>query len=233
MEIKTLASSSTGNAYILSDGHTSLLLECGIPIDKLKKSCNYRLSGILSCLVTHEHKDHSKASKDVMAAGIDLYCSEGTAEAAELSGHRLHIIKAEQQFKIGSWIIKPFSTQHDAKEPLGFLIANGEDKLLFATDTFYLRYKFKGLTHIMLECNYDLQTLDENIATGYVDERRRSRLLRSHMSLQQCKATLQANDLSRMKEIHLIHLSFKNSDAPRFKREIQQITGKRVYIAGQ
>ena len=168
-----------------------------------------------------------------MKYGIDIYCSAGTAETAGLSGHRLHIVKAKQQFNVGPWRIMPFDTRHDVKEPLGFLIANGEDKLLFATDTFYLRYKFKCLTHIMLECNYDIETLDENISTGYVDERRRSRLLRSHMSLQQCKATLQANDLSRVREIYLLHLSYKNSDAVRLKREIQQLTGKRVYIAGQ
>ena len=43
---------------------------------------------------------------------------------------------------------------------------------------------------------------------------------------------LRANDLSRVKEIHLLHLSDENSNAERFKREIQEISGKPVYVAG-
>jgi phosphoribosyl 1,2-cyclic phosphodiesterase len=233
MDIKTIASSSTGNAYILNNGDSSLLLECGVPIEKLKRACGYRLSTCAGCLISHEHGDHSKAARDVMKAGVDLYCSAGTAQALGLEGHRLHTVKAKQQFKIGTWTILPFDVRHDAREPLGFLICSGTEKLLFATDTFYLPYKFNGLTHIMIECNYDIETLDENIGSGYVDQSRRSRLLKSHMSIEQCKATLAANDLSCVREIHLIHLSYMNADAGRFKNEIQRLTGKLVYIAGQ
>ncbi|MEA4947076.1 MAG: MBL fold metallo-hydrolase [Oscillospiraceae bacterium] len=230
ISIKTLASGSTGNAYVIDDGKTPLLLEAGIRIQKIKQGCGYGLSGMAGCLISHEHHDHSKAAADVMACGVDVFCSAGTAEAAGLRGHRLHIVKSKEQFSIGTWRIMPFKTEHDAREPLGFLLSNGTDKLLFATDTFYLHYTFRGLTYVMLECNYALDTLDENIAAGYVDESRRSRLLKSHMSLEQCKATLAANDLSNVRQIYLMHLSFKNSDAARFKREIQRLTGKEVYI---
>lgn len=232
MDIRTIASGSGGNAYIVTDGTTPLLLECGIPIAKIKKGCGYGLTGMAGCLISHSHGDHAKAARDVMAAGVDVYCSQGTAEACGLSSHRLHIVKALQQFHIGAWTVMPFDTRHDAKEPLGFILGNGSDKLLFATDTFYLKYTVPGLTHIMLECNYALDTLDANIAAGYVPESLRSRLLESHMSLEQCKATLAANDLMHVKQIHLIHLSAHNADAERFKREIQRLTGKVVYIAG-
>ena len=63
---------------------------------------------------------------------------------------------------------------------------------------------------------------------------RHSRLagvLRSHFSLENVKEFLQANDLSKVQEIWLLHLSDGNSDAERFKREIQELTGKVVYIA--
>lgn len=230
MEIKTLASGSTGNAYIISSGGSSLLLECGISIDKIKKGCGYRLSGMGACLLSHGHKDHCKAAQDVLAAGVDLYCSPGTAGFCGLSGHRLHLVKAKQQFRVGPWTVLPFDTEHDCEEPLGFLIANGGEKLLFATDTYFLKYRFKGLTHIMLEANYSLDTLDANIAAGYVDASRRDRLLRSHMSLDQCVNTLKANDLSAVKEIHLIHMSYKNGDAERFKRAVQRATGKPIYV---
>ncbi len=176
--------------------------------------------------------DHSKAVKEIMRAGIDCYMSRGTAEALGLSGHRINVIKAKQQFRIGTWTILPFETQHDAQEPLGFLLANqAGDKLLYATDTYYIRYKFHGLTHIMVECNYSLDNLKRNVEAGAVPKELKSRILKSHFSLENVKRFLQANDLGKVQEIWLLHLSDGNSDAERFKREIQSLTGKPTYIA--
>src|SRR5690606_25201550 len=116
-------------------------------------------------------------------------------------GHRVKYIQAKKQFQIGTWTILPFDTQHDVAEPLGFLLSNTSgDKLLFATDTYYIRYKFKGLTHIMIECNYSLDILNENIAAGRVPQVMKKRLMRSHFSLENVKDMLQANDLSKLQE---------------------------------
>jgi phosphoribosyl 1,2-cyclic phosphodiesterase len=167
-----------------------------------------------------------------MRAGIDCYMSQGTAEALGLSGHRLHIIKARQQFRIGTWTILPFETQHDAAEPLGFLLANQDgEKLLYATDTYYIRYCFHGLTHVAIECNYSMDILKRNVDAGTVPKELKGRILKSHFSLENVKEFLKANDLSKVQEIWLLHMSNGNSDAVRFKQEIQALTGKPVYIA--
>ncbi len=158
--------------------------------------------------------------------------SQGTAEVLGLSGHRLNIIKTKQRFRIGTWTILPFETQHDAAEPLGFLLANQDgEKLLYATDTYFIRYCFQGLTHIMIEANYSLDILKRNVEAGAVPKKLKNRLLKSHFSLENMKRFLQANDLSNVEAIFLLHLSDGNSDAERFKREIQEISGKPVYIA--
>jgi len=94
-----------------------------------------------------------------------------------------------------------------------------------------VRYKFPGLTHIMIECNYAEDILEANIASGAIDPVLKHRLVRSHFSLEGVKEFLKANDLSQVKEVWLLHLSDGNSDAGRFKREIQELTGKEVYIA--
>ena len=47
------------------------------------------------------------------------------------------------------------------------------------------------------------------------------------------KEFLRANDLSKVEEIHLLHLSDGNSDEARFKREIQELTGRVVMVAGK
>jgi phosphoribosyl 1,2-cyclic phosphodiesterase len=232
IEIIPLASSSAGNSYKVTDGNTALLLEAGIRYKDIQKALNFRISDIAGCLITHEHQDHCKSVNDLMKAGIDVYASQGTLTALKLSGHRAIPIQAKKQFNIGTWTILPFDVQHDVSEPYGFLLQNqvGE-KLVFLTDTFYCRYRFDGLTHVMVEANFSEKVLNGNIAAGLVPAVMKRRLMRSHFSLENVKEFLKANDLSKVQEIHLLHLSDTNSDAVLFKREIQELTGKQVYVA--
>ncbi|MGG3884310.1 MBL fold metallo-hydrolase [Brevibacillus panacihumi] len=232
IQITPLGSSSAGNSYHITDGHTALLLEAGIRYKDIQRALHFQTSEIAGCLVTHEHGDHIKAVKEVMKTGINVYASRGTFDALGISSHRARQIKAKQQFQIGSWTILPFDVQHDVSEPLGFLLANqAGEKLVFITDSYYCRYKFSGLTHIMVECNYSMQILDENIAAGRVPAIMKRRLMRSHFSLENVKDFLRANDLSNVQEIWLLHLSDNNSDEAMFKREIQELTGKPVHVA--
>ena len=232
MDIKILASGSRGNCYLVSDGITPLLLECGIPIDEIEEGSRFGLSLVVACLVSHEHKDHSKAMKDIVKRGIDVYTSAGTIEALGMAGHRIHPVSPREQFKIGPWTILPFAVTHDAAEPLGFLIANQNgERLLYVTDTSYVKYRFGGLTHIMVEVNYSLDLLAESVANIVTDLAVKHRVVQSHMSLDTVKGMLLANDLSQVKEIHLLHLSDAHSDAEAFRRETQELTGKIVKVA--
>ena len=90
--------------------------------------------------------------------------------------------------------------------------------------TYYIRYRFPRLTHIMVECNYASDILQANVDVGLVHPAMRHRLLTSHFSLENVKEFLKANDLSQVREIWLLHLSDGNSDAERFKREVQALT---------
>lgn len=232
IEIKTLASGSKGNCYHVTDGSTPILLECGIRFKEIRKALNFKTSNLAGCLVTHEHKDHCGGLNEALKAGIDCFMSPGTAEAIGIKHHRIKQVKVKNQFQLGSWTILPFDVQHDVFEPFGFLLQNkAGERLLFATDTYYIRYKFKGLTHLLIECNYSRDILDENIDSGRVHKGMKNRLIKSHFSLENVKEFLKANDLSEIQEIHLIHLSDSNSNEPLFKREIQELTGKVVYIA--
>ena len=238
LEIKSLASGSAGNCYRVSDGETPLLLECGISYKKMQEGLEFRLSEIEGCLISHEHKDHCKALNDVMKAGINCHMSYGTKNALIVDdftedNHRLITHQTYDPFKIGSWVIKSFEVKHDVAEPWGFLLwskATG-DKLVYITDSFYSKFKFNEVNYFMIECNYSKKILDENIAAGRVPMVQKNRLLKSHFSLKNVKDFLKANDLSKINEIWLLHLSSRNSDAKQFKREIQELTGKMVSIA--
>lgn len=230
--VNPLASSSAGNCYLIDDGSTKLLLECGIRFKEIQRGVNFQVSQIAGCMITHEHGDHCKSVKDIMRAGIDVFASQGTINALKIDNHRAIAVEHHKPFTLGTWTILPFDVQHDVSEPMGFLLANKSgEKLLFLTDTYYCKYKFDGLTHVMVECNYSLAILDENIAAGRVPHVQRKRLLKSHFSLEHVKEFLAANDLSKVQEIWLLHLSDSNSDEDLFKREIQELTGKSVLVA--
>ena len=133
---------------------------------------------------------------------------------------------------MGAYKIKAFDTKHDVKDPLGFLINHPESgNILFLTDSYYCEYTFKDLNNIIVEANYCQTILDRRLASGTNPKFLRDRVIESHMSLSTCKELLQANDLSHVNNIVLIHLSDGNSDAKRFKKEVQEATGKTVHVA--
>jgi len=228
LNIKVLASGSSGNLYRIDDGNTALLLEAGIKLRDIRKGLDFKLSQIAGCLISHEHQDHCRAAVSMMKMGIDVYLSQGTLDALGLSGHRVNIVKAGKQFSIGDWAALPFEIQHNANEPLGFLLGSGEYKILYATDSAYLKYRFNGLSHIAIECNYSERILSRNRS---IPSLLRQSIIRNHFSLENVKEFLKANDLSKVREIYLLHLSDANSDAEMFKREIQELTGKPTFIA--
>ena len=233
MKIKPLASGSAGNCYYIFDGESSLLIEAGLPIKKIKECLNYRLSEIDGCLISHEHGDHSKAVQDLCNAGIDCYMSYGTKKALDIQHHRIKTFRHRHPVNINTFVVKPFSAEHDAEDPVNFLIWSKKtrDKMVYLTDTYYCKHKFQALNYIMLEINYAADILNRNVEEGIVPEVHKNRVIKSHMSLKTAKDFLKANDLSQVKEIWLIHLSSMNSDEERFKEEIKSLTGKPVYVA--
>ncbi|HDZ6879237.1 TPA: MBL fold metallo-hydrolase [Listeria monocytogenes] len=230
MKIKTIASGSKGNAYVISSGRSQLLIECGINFDKIRKALNFDLSTVEGCLISHEHGDHVAGVKKMLrTSNIKLYASEGTLSVLKPLDSQQVVLKEKVAQNIGEWIVLPFRTEHDAKEPLGFMIQHKNERLLFITDSYYVRYKFKNINYLMIECNYSADILEENVINKVIHPVQKKRVLQSHFSLENVKDFLKANDLSHLREIHLLHISEKNGDPERFKNEIQAMTGIPVY----
>ncbi len=204
MKFRSLASSSHGNAYTVSDGDTHILIECGIPYKNLQKLSGFSLSEFKACLVSHEHKDHAKSVQNLIERGMDVYMSLGTAEA--IDAPHAQIIEAMEQFNVGSLDIIPFEVFHDAKEPLGFLIKSrvDGDVLAFATDTVNLRYQFPGLNILAIEANFDKNVLDRS---EKLPEKTKNRITKTHMEIGTLCDYLRSLDLGDCREIHLLHLS--------------------------
>lgn len=229
-EFKPIASGSSGNSHLIKTDGASGLIDIGIPWKRIQEAMGFTASSLDFVLVTHRHLDHSGYIKEAIKAGVDVYAIKDVWNSNSISSHRAHIITSMKQFQIKNLTILPFSVPHDV-ENVGFLIADDRgNKMLYLTDCFYSPFRFKNLTLIAIECNYSLDILKRNVEAGLVPKELKSRILKSHFSLENVKKFLLANDLSKVEAIFLLHLSDNNSDSERFKREIQEITGKMVFI---
>ena len=227
MKFEALASSSSGNAYVVTDRDTRILVECGVSHKKLQKLSGFSLNEFQACLVSHEHKDHAKAVTDLISRGMAVYMSPGTADALETDA--VNLIEHMEQFNVGSLDIVPFTTFHDAAEPLGFLIKSrvDGDVLAFATDTVNLRYKFPGLNILAIEANYDKHILER---CERMPEKVRYRITNAHMEIDTLCDYLRGLDLSQCREIHLLHLSDATSHEGHFLNKVARAVPQGIEI---
>jgi phosphoribosyl 1,2-cyclic phosphodiesterase len=228
MELEVLASGSAANCYILSAGEDKLILDAGVKFKDIQKALDFNYSGVAACLLTHSHLDHTRAAKDVTNARIYTITSRGTADNIhEKYAGSLLMIRAEEEFKTGNWRVMPFEIQHDTAEPLGYLIMHikTRERLIYATDTYYLKYSFPGINYWLIEANYCTDRLISQYEAGEINASLYKRLLQSHMSLENLKTYMARQDLKSARKIVLLHLSDARSDEKRMVKEIQELTG--------
>lgn len=221
MNIKTIASSSKGCCYVIESGGEQLLIECGIPLRKIREALNFDLSRVVGCLVSHEHKDHCGALSD-------LTSHTGASGFGPFFGNPFcgHVpVKPFEPFWCGEFYIKPVILQHDV-ECFGYVIKSGDDILFYATDTGEVNYNIAGLTHLMIEANYSMEKLLESPLHESVI----ARVSENHLSIDAAMEFALAHKKT-LKEVHLLHLSDTHSDEAQFKRATQELLGVPVYIA--
>lgn len=198
---------------------------------QLREQTTFRISEFAGCIVSHSHGDHSRAVRDLLKSAVTVYAPADTFERLGCFGHhRAKVIEPGSVTQIGSFAVYAFDAIHDV-ESLGFVICHREGKLLYLTDTAYSRYRFEGLTHIAIECNYSREILRENTMRGDIELDRFKRTTQNHMSLERLLDLLRANDLSQVQEIHLLHLSDANSDEAAFRDAVREATGIPTYVA--
>lgn len=228
MKLTQHYSSSSGNFYVVESSiGKRLLIECGIRWSRIQKALNFDLTHIECCLLSHSHKDHSHAIKEVMQAGIDIYSSEGTFESCGIHTHRkAHIVADKTLVRLPHFEILCFGVNHDANEPLGFIVRdlNSNEFLLFATDTSHIVQKFNlPFSIIAIECSFDKDLLRERVETGKINKELAKRLLSSHMEKSNTiKYISEHCNLTKCTQIHLLHLSSENIDAAKAKREVEE-----------
>lgn len=243
LEFEVLASSSEGCCYVLRSGDSPpLLLDAGISFKSIQKGLGFRASQLAACLLTHAHGDHIRGAQGLLDHAVTVYGSAETLKAASLAEYYakpLQTIMASpglpgyEPFVVEGWSIQPFEAVHDVPGTVGYFIAEpgGKDKLLYLTDSAYSPYTFASMTHIAIECNHDRELLFANARSEEIDTGRARRTTQTHMSIDTVLAMLEANNLDKLREVHLLHLSDANSNEAEFKRRVQEATGCAVYVA--
>ena len=232
MKITVIGSNSKGNCLILESDAGVLLLDAGVPFKKIQEALKFDLTNVKAALITHEHKDHSKAVPDLIARGIKCVMSKGTYLGIDdVSGRNAMIVDKFDTFDIGKFTILPFDAEHDALEPFGYLIQDNisGEKVVFLTDSFYCKYTFKDVQYYIVECNYIAEILESNVEDGIVTKSQADRLWNSHFSLYHLKKFFAGKN--NIQGVVLIHLSDLNSDEERMVYEIQSVVGCPVYAA--
>ena len=218
MKIKVLSSGSRdGNCTLVTDDGLNILLDVGINFKTLQKKLDFAMPEF--ALVTHEHSDHANlaAIKKLLERGTQVIMTRGTKNALRLDDrHNLIVVNQDTGGNL-----RVYNTIHDAAEPAAFAIELNDEKIYYITDTADIRFPIIGATRLIVEANHSVDLL----ATSDIDVWRKERVSRTHLSIEKLMATLKATDLSKCKEIHLIHISGTNGDGAAFKTMLKPIVG--------
>lgn len=241
ISVKVFGSGSKGNGYLIDDGHSQIIIECGVPFHHVQQQMGHDFSKVAGVLITHEHRDHCKYIKKLIdGTSVSFFATEGTTQAMfadeklvlkQYDSYRFKPLLYKETQKIGTWYVTPFETKHDVAEPCGFLIDNtAGDRLVFVTDSYYVKYRFPNVTHMMIEANYSKEIIDQKMNRGF-DIKRKERLLESHFDFERTLDFIKTNKSDRLQEVWLLHLSDANSHEQKFKEDTQKLVGVPVYIA--
>lgn len=235
VNITVIGSGSSGNCYVLDNGIDQLMIEAGLPWKRVGPMLSFDYSRLVGLLVTHEHGDHAKyVDQFLQHTSVPVYMTHGTAEALGLDSYRLKVVKERRTVHVSTWTVTPFQTEHDAAEPVGFLLDTpAGDRVLYITDTYFVRYRFPNVTHMMVEMNYSEQEAALNRAEGLLPSALEKRIQRSHMAEDTALELIKANVSPKLRGILLIHTSPMNGDPAEFIRRTAEITGVPVRIAGR
>ena len=169
MTFTTLASSSSGNAALVSCGDTHILLDAGISAKQITAKLHMlgvAPSELSAILITHGHNDHVSGLRVLTKrAGAPIYATGPTCRAwydknccAE-AGALMREQEAGTGVQIGRLWVESFPTPHDAAGSVGYSIAGDGSRMVLCTDlghvTGQVRRAVEGCDLLVCEANHD------------------------------------------------------------------------------
>ena len=220
MQVWSLGSGSSGNAYLLRARDTLLLVDCGLGLRTLEgrlAALDLRPEALTAVLVTHEHSDHlGGVPALVRRYGVPLYATAGTLRAANGKlppATPAHTVVADRSFTVGEFVVHPFAVPHDAAEPVGYRLNTGRARAAILTDLGHVpppvQAQLRDVELLVLEFNHDADRLVNGPYHAMLKRRIASPV--GHLSNADASACL-ARALSRThRAVWLAHLSEVNN----------------------
>lgn len=219
MRFASLGSGSRGNATVVEQGTTRVLVDCGFSVTEMQRRLQ-RLAldaqSLDAIVVTHEHSDHLRGVAR-LADRFDLpvWLTAGT-HAAWKQRDRVSTIKVfspHEAFAIGALEITPYPVPHDAREPCQFVFSDGEGKLGILSDigkpTPLVCEMLHACHALLLECNHDADMLARGPYPPQLKQRVGGPL--GHLNNEQSAQLLGMLDVSKLQHLVAVHISEKNN----------------------
>lgn len=184
LRIATLASGSSGNCTLVSDGRTHVLIDAGISCRRITtglKELGVDPAELSAVLITHEHSDHICGLNTLKNKLNFLLCA--TAPTARqlcyrMAGleDRIRAFEPGGEFAVGGLLVRSFPTSHDCACPVGYAVADGAGAVFaLATDLGVVTEEVKrgvaGVRLLLAEANYDPAMLLAGPYPYYLKER--------------------------------------------------------------
>jgi phosphoribosyl 1,2-cyclic phosphodiesterase len=164
----SVGSGSSGNCHYVGDKNTNLLIDAGLSGKRIETNlskADIDIKTVKGILITHEHSDHIKGAGILSRKhDIPIYTNRSTWESMKdkignVKEHNIKIFETNKPFEIEDILIKPFSIDHDAAEPVAYSFHNGKEKISIATDlgciNDNIRENIFDSKLVILESNYD------------------------------------------------------------------------------
>ena len=220
MRFASLGSGSEGNGLVVEADDTRILIDCGFGVrDTTARLARLGIEpeSVAAILVTHEHSDHVGGVPAFAARhGIPVWLTFGTLQVVGerfARNERVYGFDSHDAFEIGALEIRPFPVPHDAREPVQFVVGDGEHRLGVLTDlgvsTRHVESSLSGCDALVLECNHDAGMLAESDYPYPLKQRIAGRL--GHLDNAAAAALLASLDTSRLRHIVAAHLSQQNN----------------------
>jgi phosphoribosyl 1,2-cyclic phosphodiesterase len=220
LQIASLGSGSKGNATLIDDGETCIIIDLGFTLKETVRRLK-RLDKVPedvdAILVTHEHADHIHG---VSVFGrkykTPVYLTPGTHNPDRMGVvPNLNYINCHRSFRIGSLGIEPVPVPHDAREPCQYVVSSNGFKVGVLTDlghiTPFVQQQYYHCDALLLECNHDVKMLDDGPYPHQLKKRVGG--MHGHLNNEQAAELLHKIDLSKLQHLVISHISGKNNSA--------------------